>query len=111
MAVKIDILDGNDIPHPEDMAMLQALYSRSPKSVSDHLERVRANGSGHFMDQYYIGYGHKSIGDCGTITIFIEGVTMLTAKAIQDWALYSGQESSTRFMDFSKAEFYNPLGT
>lgn len=105
----ITILDGTDVPHPEDVAMLQALYSRSPAKVQDHLEKVRKAGSGEFMDRYYVGYNHKSIGDCGTTSIFVEGVTMLTAKAIQDWPLYSGQEASTRYMDFSQAEFSNPL--
>jgi thymidylate synthase ThyX len=98
---KIDIID--DLP-PEDVAMLQALYSRSPKSVQDHLVKVRATGSGKFMSQYYVGYGHKSIGDCGTTSIFIEGLSMLAAKAIQQWPLYNGQEASTRYMDFSQAK-------
>jgi hypothetical protein len=108
MNSKIKILD--DLK-PEDVAMLQALYSRSPASVESHLEKVADAGSGSFMDKFYVGYGHKSIGDCGSTTIFIEGVTMLTAKAIQDWPLYSGQESSTRYMDFSTATFNDPLGT
>src|SRR5271170_5042653 len=79
---------------PEDLAMLQALYSRSAESAEMHLEKVRQAGSGKFMSKFYIGYNHKSIADCGTTTFFIEGVSMLTAKAIQDWALYSGQETS-----------------
>jgi len=94
---------------PEDNAMLQALYSRSPASVDDHLLKLEKSGSASFMDQYYVGYGHQSIGDCGSTTIFIEGVSMLVAKAIQDWPLYSGQESSTRYMDFSNVEFHNPV--
>lgn len=96
---------------PEDLAMLQALYSRSPRSVAKHLQKVRATGAGTFMSQYLVGYGHASIGDCGTTAIFIEDVSMLAAKAIQDWPLYSGQEASTRYMDFSTARFDNPLGT
>ena len=36
---------------------------------------------------------------------------MLAAKAIQDWALYSGQEASTRYVDFSQQMFINPAGT
>ncbi len=96
---------------PEDGAMLQALYSRSPKSVVEHLDRVKQVGSGKFMDTYYVGYGHASIGDCGTTSVFIENVSMLAAKAIQDWPLYSGQEASTRYMDFSTAVFENPLGS
>lgn len=96
---------------PEDIAMVQALYSRSPATVHKHLARIRSAGSGNAMSVYYIGYGHASIGDCGTTTLFIEGVSMLTAKAIQDWMLYSGQESSTRYMDFSHVKFENPAGT
>src|SRR5262245_27953558 len=87
---------------PEDVAMLQALYSRSAESVDVHLEKVKETGSGRFMESYYVGYTHKSIADCGSTTVFIEGVSMLAAKAIQDWPLYSGQETSTRFIDFSK---------
>src|SRR3569623_96996 len=60
------------------------------------------------MDTYYVGYGDKSIGDCGTATIFVEGVSMLAAKAIQDFQLYNGQESSTRYIDFSKQPFADP---
>ena len=35
------VLDGNEVPNPEDMAMIQALYSRSPQSVRTHLEKVK----------------------------------------------------------------------
>lgn len=96
---------------PEDMAMIQALYSRDPRSVTIHVEKVKEEGPGQFMSQFYVGYGHKSIGDCGSTTIFVENVSMLVAKAIQDWPLYSGQEASTRYLDMSKQEVCNPLGT
>lgn len=94
--------------HPEDGAMLQALYSRSPASVVDHLDKVKAAGSGKFMSQFYVGYGHASIGDCGTTTIFIENYSMLAAKAIQDNPMYSGQEASTRYLDFTKQGLHDP---
>jgi len=96
---------------PEDVAMLQALYSRSPASVREHLEKLRNVGSGKFMSQYYVKYGHKSIADCGDTTLFIENVSMLVAKAVQDWGLYSGQESSTRYIDFSKQGWDDPVNT
>lgn len=105
------ILDGRDVPHPEDLAMLQSLYSRSPQSVRIHLEKVRKAGSGKFMGQYYVGYGHKSIGDNGNTAMFAEGVSMLCAKAIQDTPLYNGQEASTRYLDMAAQPFLNPLGT
>lgn len=91
--------------------MLQALYSRSPKGVKEHLDKVRSGDSGKFMDQYYVGYGHASIGDCGTTTIFVEYVSMLAAKALQDNPLYSGQEASTRYIDFSTQPIMDPIGS
>ena len=70
--------------NPEDAAMLQALYSRSAESAEVHLEKVKTTGSGKFMDNYVVGYGHRSIADCGTTTIFIEDVSLLAAKSVQD---------------------------
>ncbi|MDP2944214.1 MAG: FAD-dependent thymidylate synthase [bacterium] len=97
--------------NPEDVAMMQALYSRSPKSVTEHVEKVRQSGSGKFMATFYVGYGHASIADCGSTTIFIENISILGDKAIQDWQLYSGQETSTRYIDMGKQEIIDPLGT
>ncbi len=97
--------------NPQDLAMLQALYSRSAESVNLHIEKVRQSGSGKFMENYYVGYGHKSIADCGSTTLFLEGVSMLAAKAVQDWALYSGQETSTRYIDMSRQPVIDPINT
>lgn len=108
---KILVLNtGAQIP-PESEAMLQALHSRSVGGVIEHLEKLAKNGPEKFMSMFYVGYNHKSIGDCGSATLFIEGVSMLAAKAIQDSQLYSGQESSTRYIDFAKQKFHNPIGS
>jgi thymidylate synthase ThyX len=106
--MKLRLID--NLP-PEDLAMLQALYSRSAQSVSVHLDKVAAGGSSRFMQDYVAGYNHKSIADCGSTTVFIEGVSLLAAKAIQDWPLYSGQETSTRYIDMSKQPIVDPFGT
>lgn len=103
------VLNTGALIDPEAGAMLQALYSRSPGSVLKHLVELARKGAEKFMAQFYVGYGHKSIGDCGAVTIFIEGVSMLAAKAIQDWMLYSGQEVSTRYVDFAEQPFVDPL--
>ena len=95
----------------EAEAMLQALHSRSVGGIRHHLQVLKEKGATNFMQQFYVGYGHKSIGDCGSATVFVEGISMLAAKAIQDWRLYSGQESSTRYVDFSQQPFLNPSGT
>jgi len=97
--------------NPEDNAMLQALYSRSAQSVEKHVNKVRESGSGNFMKKFYVGYGHSSIADCGSTTIFIEGISTLADKAIQDWPLYSGQETSTRYIDMSKQPIVDPVGS
>ena len=96
---------------PQDTAMMQALYSRSAESVEVHVKKVREGNSGKFMERFYVGYGHASIADCGSTTIFVEGVSMLVAKAIQDWPLYSGQETSSRYIDMSKQTIIDPVAT
>ncbi len=108
---EVIILDTGSTVGPEAEAMLQALHSRSIGGLESHLKILSEKGPDNFMKNFYVGYGHKSIGDCGTTSIFIEGVSMLVAKAIQDWALYSGQESSTRYIDFQTQPFKNPLDT
>lgn len=100
-----------DDVNPEDNAMLQALYSRSAQSAKEHLLKVKEKGSGKFMASFYVGYGHGSIGDCGTTTIFIENVSILAAKAIQDWRLYNGQETSTRYIDMAKQPIIDPVNS
>jgi thymidylate synthase ThyX len=105
---QVIVLNTGALIDPEAEAMLQALHSRSTGGLKEHLDKLIEKGAEKFMASFYVGYGHKSIGDCGSVTIFIEGVSMLAAKAVQDWPLYSGQESSTRYIDFSKQLFINP---
>ncbi len=108
---EIIVLDTGAIINAEAEAMLQALESRSTGGLKHHLKVLAEKGPENFMKSFYVGYGHKSIGDCGSTTIFVEGVSMLAAKAIQDNPLYSGQESSTRYIDFSKQPFIDPTKT
>jgi thymidylate synthase ThyX len=102
-------LDTGALIDAESEAMIQALHSRSLEGLEGHLSVLADKGPEKFMSSYYVGYGHKSIGDCGTTTLFIEGVSMPAAKAIQDNKLYNGQEASTRYIDFAKQPFANPL--
>ena len=110
MTMKVWSIQSNDYGlTAEDIAMVQALYSRSPRSVQEHLEKVKNTGSGKFMDRYYVGYGHDSIGDCGPATVFVENVSLLAAKALQQSPLYNGQEASTRYLDFSQMGVETPF--
>lgn len=105
---KVIILDNGAIISPESQAMLGALHSRNPKGMESHLESVAKRGSDDFMAQFYVGYGHKSIADLAPVFISIEGVSMLAAKAIQDFPLYRGQEVSTRYVDYTSQPFICP---
>ena len=106
------VLDTAALIEPETVAMIGARYSRSAKGALTLIEEMFDRNVGKFMrDNYQAGYGHKSIGELGEAAIFIDGVSMLCAKAIQDFPLYRGQESSTRYIDFSKQRFKNPAGS
>lgn len=105
------VLNTGAIITAEDQAMLMAWHSRDPGDIQHHLAKLATEGSGKAMDTYYVGYGHGSIGDCGNTAVFVGGVSMLVAKALQDFPLYSGQENSTRYIDFSDQPFVNPNGS
>lgn len=96
---------------PEAQAMLAALHSRSIGGIRSHLKVLAEKGADNFMSKFYVGYGHKSIGDLGSVTVFIEHVSMLAAKALQDLRLYNGQEASTRYIDFATQPFIDPIAT
>ena len=98
----------------EDIAMSMALYSRLPGSVGDHIEKVNARGSKGFMQTYYCDYGDDSIGDCADGAIYVEGVSMVVEKHLQNNPLYRGQGASSRYRGFGDVEFIvpndNPIG-
>lgn len=108
---KIVILDSGAVLTAEMTSMLQALHSRSTGGIDAHLDVLAKRGADNFMKTYYVGYGHKSIGDCGMGIVFIEGVSMLAAKAIQDSPLYNGQEASTRYIPFDRQPIIDPINT
>ncbi len=105
---EVFVLDTGALINAESEAMFQALHSRSVGGFKKHLAIMAKKGPANFMQEFYVGYGHHSIGDCGDTTIFVEGVSMLAVKAVQDNMLFRGQESSTRYIDFSKQKFIDP---
>ncbi len=88
---------------PEENAMIQAQYSRSYGPVLERLPRTPEEHQTlkEKLAKNYVGYGHKSVGQLGGTSIYFEGVSQLAAKAIEDTKLFNGQESSTRYIDFS----------
>jgi thymidylate synthase ThyX len=101
--MELHILSPQFSGDPEALAMLQAFYSRSAESIVSRVERLGKDLTSvkAALNKFYIGYGHQSIGDCGTVTVFVENVSILAAKALQENPLYNGQECSTRYIELS----------
>lgn len=101
--MELHILSPQFSGDPEALAMLQAFYSRSAESIVSRVERLGTDLTSvkAALNKFYIGYGHQSIGDCGTVTVFVENVSILAAKALQENPLYNGQECSTRYIELS----------
>lgn len=98
--IQVGITDHLD---PEVEAMLMAMYSRSYVPVATRIPETAESAQQHKekLGKFYVGYGHKSVGQLGSTTVWLEGVSQLAAKAIENHALFNGQESSTRYIDFS----------
>ncbi len=108
---KILLMNTGTLIGPEEEAMTQAMFSRNPSVIDELLDILVSKGPGPFMQQTYVGYGHKSVADNGSITVLFERVSMLAAKALQQFALYNGQECSTRYIDFTNQPFIDPVQT
>lgn len=102
------VADGVDFD-PETLAMLQAFYSRSIKSIGDRTENMDSAQVKESLSKYYVGYGHRSIGQCANFTVFLEDVSIFAAKAIQHHPLYNGQETSTRYYNFTERPVVTPF--
>lgn len=93
---------------PEKSAYALARYSRSPDSIFQSIEWVRAHDSQKFLESYYFQYGHASIADLGHQAVCFENISELAATEIEDEQLWDGQAKSTRYQDFSKTGFITP---
>jgi len=93
---------------PEKSAYALARYSRSPDSIRESLDWVRAHDSQKFLESFYFQYGHASIADLGHTVICFEGISELAATEIEEEPLWDGQAKSSRYQDFSRAGFVTP---
>jgi len=111
--MNITLIDPKQISDPEVLAMLMAFYSRSTKPIHDRLETLGENELKikEALKKYYIGYGHDSIADCSSVSLFFEGISLLAAKYLEATPLFNGQECSTRYIDFSSQGVVDPFAT
>lgn len=104
--IRVGVTDHLD---PEEQAMLLAMYSRTFTSIESRLPQTPEEHASlkERLHKFYVNYGHKSVGQLGSTTIFFEGVSQIAAKALEDTPLFNGQESSTRYIDYSNQPMYN----
>src|ERR1035441_6218713 len=93
---------------PEKSAYALARYSRSPDSIRDSMDWVRAHNSEKFLESFYFQYGHASIADLGHTVMCFEGISELAATEIEAEPLWDGQAKSSRYQDFSRSGFIAP---
>lgn len=93
---------------PEKLAYALARYSRSPDSIRQSIEWVRAHDSAKFLESFYFQYGHASIADLGHLSVCFEGISELAATEIEDEQLWDGQARSSRYQDFSRSPVIVP---
>src|SRR3989344_50903 len=91
---------------PEVLAYAYAMYSRSSLSIRESILKITNEKAAGFLDTFYFKYGHKSIADNAHIPLAVENVSEIVAFEIEDEQLWDGQERSTRYQNFSKADAY-----
>ncbi|OGY24847.1 MAG: hypothetical protein A2Y57_03845 [Candidatus Woykebacteria bacterium RBG_13_40_7b] len=87
---------------PEPGAYALAKFSRSTKPYEDWIVELTSEGAEKFFNTYYFQYGHASIADLGHVCLVAENISMLAAVELFNLRLQDGQESSTRYQDWTK---------
>jgi thymidylate synthase ThyX len=94
---------------PEALGMVLSMASREAGGFKKNiLKLVGAKSIAEWFKKFFVGYGHKSIGDCGTTALAIDKVSMLTAISFEHHPLFSGQETSTRYVDVTGLDYIVP---
>ncbi|MBX5466192.1 MAG: FAD-dependent thymidylate synthase [Firmicutes bacterium] len=104
-APRVYAVDG--VP-PEILAYALARYSRSRKSLIEHLEAVSQAQAAQFFNTFYYAYGHASIADLAHVALAIEEISLLAAMEVVAEPLWDGQERSTRYQDFGRDGWWQP---
>jgi thymidylate synthase ThyX len=89
---------------PEIQAYAMAKYSRSSLSMKESLKEITTQKAEKFLNTFYFQYGHRSIADLAHIALAIEKLSILAAIVVADEQRWDGQERSTRYQDFRRAD-------
>src|SRR5262245_61314676 len=84
----------------EALGMILSMASREPGGFAVNILKLLGETDiGKWFKKFFVGYGHKSIGDCGFTAFAIDKASILSAVAFEHHPLFSGQETSTRYVD------------
>jgi len=96
-----------DLP-PEVVAVAFAKTSRSPEPFDQIAAELTESGSAQFHEKWVVGYGHASVAEHAVLSLAVENVSILAAKAIEDNRLASYTEKSTRYQVYDPQRVYRP---
>jgi thymidylate synthase ThyX len=96
---------------PELLAATGARYSRNNEGLDAILAKIDPDNLDKSVDSIFrmIDYGHQSIADMVPVALFIDGISLWLAYYV--WTLCptaSGQESSTRYINYASQETVDP---
>jgi thymidylate synthase ThyX len=103
--LRVYTLDG--LP-AEVVAVAFAKTSRVPDSFDEIARGLSETDSSRFHEKWVIGYGHSSVAEHAVLSIAVENVSILGAKAIEENRLSSFTEKSTRYQVMSADNYYTP---
>ena len=96
---------------PEPAGYATAKFSRTPvhKSYQKWTMELTEEGAGRFYNSFYFQYGHASIADLAHAMVVFENISVPARNLLFDDQLLDIQDKSTRYVDFSQAEWVIPL--
>ena len=82
----------------------EAVYEKYAANLPDYppLYNLFDNRAREFLGEFAVKHGHNSIKEGAFISYVVEGVSIITAKALENDPLFHGQELSTRYKSFAK---------
>lgn len=93
---------------PEVVAVAFAKTSRSPEPFDQIATELTESKSAEFHEKWVVGYGHASVAEHAVLSMAIENVSIIAAKAIEDNRLASYTEKSTRYQVYDPKRVYRP---
>jgi len=93
---------------PEVVAVAFAKTSRSPEPFDEIAAELTESASAKFHEKWVVGYGHASVAEHAVLSLAVENVSILAAKAIEDNRLASYTEKSTRYQVYDPNRVYRP---